>query len=414
MDFFWKQRLGFVMVAGITVALLGCGSPQAEFRPTVGFELAQQTSLARDLTDEQRENVATILEGLFGTPDTPHVPAVPEVDISQLLNKTSIHMAGGPVSVDQDGRARGLYRKHCAHCHGITGDGMGPTAEFLNPYPRDYRMGKFKFKSTETNSRPTTDDIKRIVEKGIPGTAMPSFRVLENAEKQALVQYVIYLSIRGELERMLITETLGGGEFGLEEEKLFLSMALKDTDAAAFQERSEWIQEKIAVIANNWLQAQSAEVPPPPENWGSAESVHLGRELFYGTRAGCVKCHGYIALGDGDNTFDETNLLVDDWTKENWPKGIDKAGRKQRSAAGILDQRLLRPRNLRQGVYRGGRRPVDLYWRLRNGIVGTPMPAAKELTSDEIWYLLDYVRSLPFESISQPHKQQRNLKRERM
>ena len=42
------------------------------------------------------------------------------------------------------------------------------------------------------------------------------------------------------------------------------------------------------------------------------------------------------------------------------------------------------------------------------------MPAAKELKSDEIWYLLDYVRSLPFEPISQPHKQLRNLKRERL
>ena len=156
------------------------------------------------------------------------------------------------------------------------------------------------------------------------------------------------------------------------------------------------------------------EVPPPPENWGSAESRQLGRDLFYGTRGGCVKCHGNIALGDGDNTFDLKTPLVDDWTKENWPKGLDAAGLLEREAVGILAERPLRPRNLRQGVYRGGRRPVDLYWRIRYGISGTPMPAAKELKSDEIWYLLDYVRSLPFESISQPHEQLRNLKRERL
>jgi mono/diheme cytochrome c family protein len=73
------------------------------------------------------------------------------------------------------GNVRGLYREHCAHCHGITGDGAGPTAGFLNPYPRDYRKGWFKFKSTPLDVRPTHDDLKKIVLDGIPGTAMPSF-----------------------------------------------------------------------------------------------------------------------------------------------------------------------------------------------------------------------------------------------
>jgi hypothetical protein len=32
-----------------------------------------------------------------------------------------------------------LYRVQCVHCHGAEGGGDGPTAEFLNPLPRDYR-----------------------------------------------------------------------------------------------------------------------------------------------------------------------------------------------------------------------------------------------------------------------------------
>ena len=44
---------------------------------------------------------------------------------------------------------RNLYMQHCLHCHGVSGDGAGPTAKFLNPRPRDYRQGIFKFKSTQ-------------------------------------------------------------------------------------------------------------------------------------------------------------------------------------------------------------------------------------------------------------------------
>src|SRR4030095_4002279 len=104
----------------------------------------------------------------------------------------------------EHGSPRGLYRKHCAHCHGITGDGAGPTAAFLNPYPRDYRLGKFNFKSTPIGQKPTHEDLKKIVLDGIPGTAMPSFKLLPDLEVEALVNYVRYLSIRGETERDLL------------------------------------------------------------------------------------------------------------------------------------------------------------------------------------------------------------------
>ena len=101
---------------------------------------------------------------------------------------------------DANDRAVGLYREHCAHCHGITGDGVGPTATFLNPYPRDYRKGQFKFKSTPVGQKPTHADLKKIVFDGVPGTAMPSFKLLPDLEVEALVDYVKYLAIRGEVE----------------------------------------------------------------------------------------------------------------------------------------------------------------------------------------------------------------------
>src|SRR5205823_4042197 len=57
----------------------------------------------------------------------------------------------------------GLYRKHCLHCHGVSGDGNGPTAAFLWPRPRDYRPGLFKFTSTNSNQKPTRSDLERII-----------------------------------------------------------------------------------------------------------------------------------------------------------------------------------------------------------------------------------------------------------
>ena len=85
------------------------------------------------------------------------------------------------------------------------------------------------------------------------------------------------------------------------------------------------------------------------------------------------------------------------------------------SEFGVLPPRNAKPRNLRNGVYRGGRRPVDLYWRLVNGVDGTPMPAVLTkpedapadvtgLTPEEMWCLIEYLRSLPYDDMSDPYK----------
>src|SRR5207249_2354556 len=112
-------------------------------------------------------------------------------------------------------------REHCAHCHGLSGDGVGSTATFLNPYPRDYRKGQYKFKRTAVGQTPTHDHLKKIVLEGVPGTAMPSFKLLPDLEVEALVEYVKYLSIRGEVERSLLRATadldVGGRLIGAKE-----------------------------------------------------------------------------------------------------------------------------------------------------------------------------------------------------
>ena len=60
----------------------------------------------------------------------------------------------------------------------------------------------------------------------------------------------------------------------------------------------------------------------------------------------------------------------------------------------------LRPRNLTEGIFHGGHRPVDLYWRVHVGIKGTPMPVParprqpRVLAPQQICDLVGYIRSL--------------------
>ena len=400
--------LGSLALLGL-VAFAGCDAPKAEFRPNLVYARSKLVESNEDLSKPevraQLEDVADVLAALMGTPDEPRLPGLPDIDWDPLLQLDQLQRAAGPVGSDESGTEHGLYRQHCVHCHGITGDGLGPTAPFLNPYPRDYRRGLFKFKSTPTTLPPTKDDLHRILREGIAGTAMPSFKVLTEDEREALVQYVTYLAIRGQIERALIYEI----SENLEPGQRLIDLTLKEKDPDLYQEQLDVVLAVAADTVSTWLEADSqmTEVPPPPENWNTPESIAEGKRLFFTSLASCSKCHGDMALGDGQtNDYDE-------WTKELQPGNPDAL--KEFLALGALEPRNILPRNLRKGVYRGGRRPVDLFWRIKNGIPGTPMPAAsQELTNDQIWHLIAYVRSLPYDAIALPRQHKPSVPRERL
>lgn len=361
-------------------------------------DLQRKKSEAKDKINRVAalKQVATVTYAFFGTPDEPYV-------LDELkFDRRKIELAAGPTFGNETGTQRGLYRQHCAHCHGITGDGAGPTAAFLNPYPRDYRRGTFKFKSTALASKPTHADLKRIVLDGIAGTAMPSFGLLPNDQVESLVEYVKFLSIRGEFERSLAAALLINEE--LQEEK--------DGRLVFSNDRSEIITSVLTPLVEQWKAAADdvvvPEVPPQrpsldtPEGKKALEdSIAAGKKLFEGPLAQCVKCHGPTGLGDGSDV-----KLFDVWNEFK----KDPADR----FTWLLPKQELMPRNLRLGIYRGGRRPMDLYRRIFAGIPGTPMPAAgpsknddaeaakKKLQPEQIWNIVDYVRSLPYEALSTP------------
>ncbi len=391
------------------VLLSGCG----EAGPP-SYRLNMVDIAKAQIAEPQQQVIADVLTAMYGTPDEPFVLSETGLDIEKLK------LAAGPVHSDQFGKETGLYRRHCAHCHGTTGDGMGPTALILNPYPRDYRQGKFKFKATERAAKPTDIDLERVVRHGVPGTAMPAFDLLPDTQVKALVEYVKYLSIRGQTEISLINAIADLSEGD-------------ELDTS----RGMLVDEILQPIADSWAAANENIINPEPKpEIALAQSLDMGRELFYSKKANCAQCHGWGSLGDGQTTdYDDWNKPIHEMAQSIANEAASLAtdpdvSSEQRS---IIKQRLAFdslvlkddslpprraiPRNLRQGIYRGGRRPVDIYRRIYAGINGVPMPgvgpatpgATGSLTSDEIWSLVDYVLSLPYEAATDHPPEQHPL-----
>jgi mono/diheme cytochrome c family protein len=287
---------------------------------------------------------------------------------------------------------RALYMRHCSHCHGTSGDGNGPTAAYLNPRPRDYRNGVFKFTSTTELNKTSRDDLTRVLKYGIPGTYMPSFLLLEDDEIHNLVEYVRFLAMRGEFERSLATELtvdysieavadrLEGSDETLKE----IEAELQEFLSIDFQDALSYVSDDLA---EKWTVANTEEAlvtPDMPRVPDSPESRRRGRELFLGKTLNCADCHGAYGRGNGPQTMAfEKNPVTGEVYGE----------------AGLHDiwDNLNQPRDLNLGIYRGGRRPIDIFCRIHAGTKGSRMPSFKNVPHEDIWNVVNYVLSVPFE-----------------
>lgn len=418
-----------LMFAILLIGFVGCEkAPPAQFRFNAVEMLKQEkASLSKGerFAETYELEIGNLLTAIFGTPDQPKFPFLrgEEDEAHGFISIDNLKLAAGPVVQGSAGQATsvsttsvsttgvtstgGLYRQHCAHCHGITGDGAGPTAYSLNPYPRDFRLGKFKFKSTPLRQAPPDHDLKTILRNGIPGSAMPSFRSLPDSDIEALVDYVKYLTMRGQFERFLISELSSlDGEPILDLSLVRESASMNDADAdrEKFEEQLDYVINDglTETVLSRWVEPEDSitEVPDVPDSIAAshpdhADLVSRGRALYF-AKGNCATCHGETAMGDGQT------LTFDDWTND-WIKsaGVDPFyadSYQDFLAAGALKPRPIRPRNLRESRYRGGGHPEELYLRILNGIEGTPMPAGAILNEDEIWALVAFVKALPYEN----------------
>ncbi|MGH7893481.1 MAG: c-type cytochrome [Candidatus Binatia bacterium] len=104
------------------------------------------------------------------------------------------HGARRPLTDADAAAGAPLYLRECSGCHGERGNGSGPAAEFVDPRPHDFTKGLFKFRTTPSGKPPTTADIVRTIERGVPGTAMPSFAFLSADERRQIAASVLKLA----------------------------------------------------------------------------------------------------------------------------------------------------------------------------------------------------------------------------
>jgi len=147
-----------------------------------------------------------------------------------------------------------VYQTWCAMCHGETGLGDGPLGGDLVPRPRDFTEALYQIRTTPSGELPTDTDLRRVIDEGIPGTAMPGWKnKLSVNERDALVAYLKTLS------------------------------DYFDIPAG----------EPVAVLK--------------PEFPATAVDLAIGRGLYDDLQ--CAKCHGPEGLGDGPSAA----TLTDDW-----------------------------------------------------------------------------------------------------
>ena len=361
---------------GLALTLTGCSNNESP-----PFRINLEGRHPAEVSQTQRDAITDTMTEFFGTPDEPTLPE------GTGLNLELIKMAAGPVTGNADGTQQGLFRQHCATCHGITGDGAGALATTFDPYPRDFRRGTFKYTTTRADAKPLRSDLERTLLRGIPGTGMPSFAELPAEQLDALIEYVIYLSLRGETEQYLIQLVVDEGEY------LPLGANAKEM---VLEDATLWVAEQWAEVQQNPDEYVVAVPPRPTYDTPAelAESIARGKELYSSKDAQCVQCHGPDGAGDG-----EDDEIYDDWNKPK--KGVTPEQTAKLAPLFTLPLQKLRARDFREGAFRGGGSPEDLYRRVHIGIKGTPMPAAGPqpgakgiFTPDDIWDVINYVLSL--------------------
>lgn len=218
-----------------------------------------------------------------------------------------------------------LFERNCSVCHGLNGDGKGEAAYLLQPKPRNFRAGKFRLVTTQ-NLVPSREDVFRTLTNGMPGTPMPSWAQLPEADRRALADYVLKLNRDGWYD------------IGIESGK-------SKVEAAKYADE---------------MSKPDSPIDVPEEPPVTASGLEEGRK-YYGIA--CAQCHGENGEGKHDPKWK---------TAEGYPTWS---------------------RNLREGVFKGGRDAKQLYITFSTGLPGTPMPA-QSFTPEQTWRVVQYVQSL--------------------
>jgi mono/diheme cytochrome c family protein len=230
-------------------------------------------------------------------------------------------------------QGRKVYATYCVGCHGEPGDGNGPAARFLSPTPRDFRVGRLKFATVAAGSAPRDEDYLRTINRGLNGTAMPAFNLLNEEEKRSLILYV-----RG----------------------------LKTGESEA--------------------PAPAVAIPEDPWSSEPSKGIAEGERLYHGM-AQCFTCHpAFVPRSRIADYLKSYGMPVEGDFRENLYESVPK---ESEWGADIVPPNFLVDR-LKAGSSRD-----DLVRSIATGVGGTAMPSwASALQPEQLWGLAYYVESL--------------------
>lgn len=245
-------------------------------------------------------------------------------------------LGGAEISASRLERGERLYIHYCATCHGIDGDGQGPSSPGLWPPPRDFRTATFKYAGTTGQDLPADAELARIVRSGLTGTAMLAWD-LSDGELFPILDYIKTFSPPGE--------------------------GFRDPDR----------------------QLSSPKIPPDPYQGKEAAAIEFGEKLYH-VDFQCNQCHPSYVTPDryadwGAFPPRATNIYdpVPKWSPA--------------FATVLLPPDFLRHPMRSVRTTKTGENVADLYRVIAYGLAG-PMPGYGHLGADKIWAIAHYVASL--------------------
>ena len=82
------------------------------------------------------------------------------------LAALAVLLAPATASAGDAAAGKTPFVTNCASCHGETGKGDGPVGSALQPPPRDFSKGDFKYDTDKDGSSGSDADLKSIITKG--------------------------------------------------------------------------------------------------------------------------------------------------------------------------------------------------------------------------------------------------------
>ena len=107
---------------------------------------------------------------------------------------TALALAFGAASAQADTGKELFIKTNCNSCHGIEGKGDGPIAAALDPKPRNYTVGDFKFDANKDGTPGGDEDLALVIKNGAQpygGSAMMMPNpTLSETDVKLLVTYI--------------------------------------------------------------------------------------------------------------------------------------------------------------------------------------------------------------------------------